>query len=160
YDWDWGAAESAFRRALALDPDNVTSRTAHSLFLAGTGRMEESIREARRAVEIDPLFIPAVCGLGVLLVFARKCYEAIVTLNRALELDGRSFIASNYLALAYEAKGERAKAIEWAENSGRIAPLPVAFSVRGWLYGLDGRLDEAQRMLDELKEQTKGAYVS
>src|SRR5262249_10910254 len=81
-------------------------------------------------------------------------------LNRVLELDGRSFIASNYLALAYEAKGGRAKAIEWAENSGRIAPLPVAFGVRGWLYGLDGRLDEAQRMLDELKEQTKGAYVS
>src|SRR5262245_129273 len=30
YDWDWGAAESAFGRALALDPDNVTSRIWHS----------------------------------------------------------------------------------------------------------------------------------
>jgi len=122
--------------------------------------MEDSIREARGAVEIDPLSIYAVSGLGILLVIARKYDEAIITLNRALELDGRFFPAYIYLASAYEAKGERARAIECAENSERIAPLPIAFRVRGWLYGLDGRLDEAQRMLDELKEQTKRAYVS
>src|SRR5262249_29148497 len=57
YDWDWSAAESAFRKALQLDPNNANSRIAYSCFMLPTGRIEDSIREARRAVEIDPLYV-------------------------------------------------------------------------------------------------------
>jgi non-specific serine/threonine protein kinase len=160
YDWDWRAAESAFRRSLELEPDNAFSRVQYSVFLAFINRLEDSIREAQRAIEIDPLFVHAVSWLGAPLLFAGKHDEAIITLKRALEIDGRFFPAYGGLALVYEVKGERAKAIECAENIAKIVAVPYAFSLRGWLYGMDGRVNEAQQMLDELKEQTKRSYVS
>jgi non-specific serine/threonine protein kinase len=160
YDWNWVAAESAFRRALELEPDNEKSLVSHSIFLVAMGRFEESIVQARRAIDIDPLFVHANAWLGMPLLCAGKYDEAMSTLNRALEMDGRFVPAHLGLALAYERKGDRAKAIEYAENAGRIAALPITISVRGRLYGLDGRVDETSRMLHELNEQARRGYVS
>src|SRR5262249_9555228 len=55
YDWDWTAAGRAFRRSLELAPENVIARMNYSQYLAVLGRSEDSVTEARQAVEIDPL---------------------------------------------------------------------------------------------------------
>jgi TolB-like protein/tetratricopeptide (TPR) repeat protein len=54
YDWDWGAAEEAYRRAIELDPNEPQARIFYSHFLAMMHRPEESDEQIARAVEIDP----------------------------------------------------------------------------------------------------------
>jgi tetratricopeptide (TPR) repeat protein len=55
HDWDWSGAEKEFQRAIALNPDYVMAHPWYGWTLANTGRFEESIAEARRALELDPL---------------------------------------------------------------------------------------------------------
>lgn len=62
YDYDWPAAESAFKRALQLNPNFAEAHMFYSHFLMTMGRCEESGAEMRIARELDPLN-PFVKGL-------------------------------------------------------------------------------------------------
>src|SRR4030095_13579343 len=77
-----------------LDPENVLARIGYSQYLAAVGRSDDSLIEARRAVEIDPLAATASGWLGMALVFARRYGEGISAANRALELNA-SFVPSH-----------------------------------------------------------------
>jgi len=72
YDWDWGAAERAFRRGLEINPDNVFAHMWYSALLSAIGRREEAIHAARRAVETDPLSVNAAAHLAWVLHFDRR----------------------------------------------------------------------------------------
>ena len=54
YDWDWAAAERAYERAIALDPNEPQARIFYSHFLAMLHRVPESDEQIERALEIDP----------------------------------------------------------------------------------------------------------
>jgi TolB-like protein len=64
YDYDWPAAESAFNRALELNPNFAEAHMFYSHFLMTLGRCEESGIEMRIARELDPLnpFVQALHG--------------------------------------------------------------------------------------------------
>lgn len=55
YDWNWAGAERELRRGLELDNHYANLHTLYSHLLSYTGRFDESIIEARRAEELDPL---------------------------------------------------------------------------------------------------------
>ena len=55
YDWDWSGAEQEIHRGLACDPHFAELHNLYSHLLAYTGRFDESIAEAHRAEELDPL---------------------------------------------------------------------------------------------------------
>ncbi|MCG6955227.1 MAG: protein kinase [Gemmatimonadetes bacterium] len=54
YNWDWEAAEKAYRRAIELDPNEPQARIFYSHFLAMLHRAQESDEQIARALEIDP----------------------------------------------------------------------------------------------------------
>ncbi len=49
-------AESEFKRALELSPDNSEAHLFYARFLSLMGRNDEALAEARRAQQADPLF--------------------------------------------------------------------------------------------------------
>lgn len=51
----WDAAERTFIAAIAADPQSAHARHDYSLFLEQRRRIDEALREARRAHELDPL---------------------------------------------------------------------------------------------------------
>ncbi len=55
YDWDWPGAEREIRRGLELDTHYAELHNLYSHLLAYTGRFDQSIAEARRAGELDPM---------------------------------------------------------------------------------------------------------
>ena len=55
YDWDWPGAEREIQRGLELDTHDAELHNLYSHLLAYTGRFDQSIAEARRAAELDPL---------------------------------------------------------------------------------------------------------
>jgi tetratricopeptide (TPR) repeat protein len=159
YDWDWTAAERAIRRSLELDPESVGAHNIYCQYFMVVGRPDDSIREARRAAEINPLS-NAPSWLGTALVFARKYDEAIIAANNAIELNPTFLPPYLALCFAYHGKGELSKAIEYAEKAVSLARLPLTLSLQGWIYELAGRHNDAIRVLQELQELARHTYVA
>jgi TolB-like protein len=52
-DWDWAGADTEWRRALELNPNSANSHGYYAHFLAHTGRTDEAIPHAERALGLD-----------------------------------------------------------------------------------------------------------
>src|SRR5205823_3778795 len=55
FGWDFAGAQHEFDLALSLNPNYATAHQWHGVLLGVLGRKDESIAEARRALELDPL---------------------------------------------------------------------------------------------------------
>jgi tetratricopeptide (TPR) repeat protein len=55
YDWNWTGAEREIQRGLELDTHYAVLHNLYSHLLSYTGRFDQSIVEAHRAEELDPL---------------------------------------------------------------------------------------------------------
>ena len=53
--WQWIDAETAFRTAIAADPNNPDVRQLYSQLLGTVGRLDAALEQARLAQELDPL---------------------------------------------------------------------------------------------------------
>ena len=159
YDWDWPGAEKTFQRAIELNPNYAPAHQWYSHLLMGRGKTSESISEAKRATEIDPLSLPAVMNLAWQYHWARQYDVSIERQRKLLEMAPNFEQARWGLGLAYEGKGmikeamtEFEKAIALSDgNSVYVASL-------GHAYAIGGNKVEAMRVRAELDEQSK--YVS
>src|SRR5437867_11816164 len=77
FTYDYAASESNFRRAIAANPNYIIAHQWYSLLLIRLGRLDEAIREARIAVQIDPLSWYANGTLATALEFGGRTHEAI-----------------------------------------------------------------------------------
>ncbi len=161
YDWNWAAAESEFKRAIELNPNNWEAHTYYSWFLAPMGRNDQSIAEAKRAQQADPLSGFANFNVGGALVFARQWDPAIEQLHRAIEVDPTFWFSHCFLGRAYEQKGklpeaiaEFQRALELEEDNAEI------WSGLGHAYALSGKRAEAQKVLEHLKGVSAHSWVA
>jgi len=161
YDWNWAAAESEFKRAIELNPNNWEAHTYYSWFLAPMGRNDQCIAEAKRAQQADPLSGFANFNVGGALVFARQWDPAIEQLHRAIEVDPTFWFSHCFLGRAYEQKGklpeaiaEFQRALELEEDNAEI------WSGLGHAYALSGKRAEAQKVLEHLKGVSAHSWVA
>lgn len=85
-DRDFDAADEALRRSIALAPDLADSRRRRAFGLAALGRFAEAEREARRALELEPLSVGAHDFLVQVLICARRYRAAVLVANAAIAL--------------------------------------------------------------------------
>ncbi len=140
YEWEFEAAEQAFRRALALNPSLANAQQGHSLYLAAMGRVEESVTEMRPARELDPLSVPVSSDLCLALYYARRYDEAIAQCRATLEMDPGFLPAQFFLTRLYEVEGMHALAIE-----ADIKATGVNFGGKSWFPEWSERLRSAYR---------------
>jgi serine/threonine protein kinase/tetratricopeptide (TPR) repeat protein len=115
YDWDFSAAETEFRRAIALNPNYVSAHSIYSILLAAMGRPEEALAEERIAQAIDPLSVPEGNLLAGMLLNAGRRDEAIQQDLKTLELDPNNThltMIHGRLSRCYRQMGMRQQAIE------------------------------------------------
>jgi len=154
YEWDWGGAESAFRRAIELWPNVPTPHSYYSRYVTRMARFEEGIAEAKKAIELAPHARDHNTILTTNLLLARRYDEALDQLRKTQDLYSKSD-PGPYLwrGRAYLHKGLHAEAIaemQRARELDRDRPEP-----RGWLgyaYGIAGKRAEARQALAELQE--------
>jgi serine/threonine-protein kinase len=119
-DWDWAAAERAWNKALALNPNDGDTLSSHSHFLMHMGRLGEALPEAQRAVGLDP-FNPKVLSFqAVILLNARRYDEAIAAARAAQKLQPDAPVARGALLGAFFGKGmfEEVYALEMRSFGG------------------------------------------
>ena len=118
--FNWEAADAAFRRAIELNPSYAEAHMFYSHYLTLVGRVDEGTEHMRLALELDPLN-PFVHGLhGAQLLMSgdpQGAVEVIEDVRASTPGFGFGFII---LWQAYDALGEKDKAIAAAANNFRI----------------------------------------
>ena len=159
YERAWSSAEREFKRAIELDPDFAHAHNWYSHFLMAMGRIDESFAESQIAVKLDPLDDSINQYLGWHHVHARQFDRAIAQLEKTLALHPDFFLACVTLGMAYEQKGEVAKAIEEFKKAYKLEKSAIVLGFLGHAYASAGKIGEAQKLLEELEELSKRIYV-
>jgi TolB-like protein/DNA-binding winged helix-turn-helix (wHTH) protein/tetratricopeptide (TPR) repeat protein len=86
-EWDWPSAEREFKRAIALNPNEVMAHRWYGYYLDAMGRKTESLNEWKRGYELDPSSPGGSAWLGWALFRAGRSQEAMPLLQEAIELN-------------------------------------------------------------------------
>ncbi len=161
YDRDWPAADSAFQRALVINPNRAEVHHAYAHLLLAIGREEEALGQARRTAELSPLAPETLAHLGWHHLHARRYAEARESLDRALAADSIRAETRQLLGLLAEVLGD----YELAESHYRaaldLAPGDLGLvAALGRIHALDGRPEEAQGVLARLDSLSAERWVS
>jgi serine/threonine-protein kinase len=153
HEWKWDAAEAAYKRAIAADPDFPTAHQWYGELLYNTSRLDSSIAETRRARSIDPLAPILSTALGYALTIARRYDEALVELKRGLELAPNLGVMHSVYGFANLFAGRKAEARTELETAVRNDPdLVLRKGQLAYVYANTGDSARARSLLDEMKK--------
>jgi tetratricopeptide (TPR) repeat protein len=114
---DFSEAQASLQKALALDPNSAYAHEADCWFNGEMGRLQESLVECRKAVELEPLSLQYNFCLGMGYFFARDYDQSLQQLRRTLEIDPNYSLAIEGMGAVYEARGDYKAAIErWVKD--------------------------------------------
>jgi tetratricopeptide (TPR) repeat protein len=116
-------AETKFRRAIEINPNNATARHWYSLVLRDTGRHDESLEQIGRAVALDPMSPTMRLVLGVVLEAQGRFLDAEQAYRKGTTID--PLLPSSYHALAEltaYALGRPADAVPLARKAMALDP--------------------------------------
>jgi TolB-like protein/DNA-binding winged helix-turn-helix (wHTH) protein/Flp pilus assembly protein TadD len=160
FDWDWPAAESAFRRAIKLDPSYSLVHLILAHLLSQTGRHAEAESFMRRARELDPLN-PLSYALSSQVAFQARDYAgALQHANRAIALDQEFWIGHQMRGQALEELGDHDLALKALAAAARLSgqnSKPI--SLTGYILGRSGHTAEARDLLGALEMASRHRYV-
>ena len=158
-DNDWAIAEVEFQRAISLNPSNALAYFWHGYLLKTIGRYGDAVKEFQAALELDPLRSPFHFSLWLTLCLAGDFSSAIALAERWRDQSPENPTLHVALGLIYAEVGRKADALQEAELA--VGPLGRwALWTRAIVWALAGRPDAARRILKDMEETARTAYVS
>jgi eukaryotic-like serine/threonine-protein kinase len=159
-DWDWAGAEAEYRKAIGLNPNDVTSHFWYSTLLTNLGRYTEALAENEKALALDPASPQINSNHAGILKDMHRYDDALMELNRLIA-------ASPEFPVSYETRGivywhlgnQDASVADWAmemKKNGRL-DWAEAFTT-GYRKGKMRGACEA--LIEILKNEKQTAYVS
>jgi len=152
WDRDYDGAERAFRRALELRPGFAAAHQSFAAFLTYTGRCEEGLASARRAVTLEPLSTLYATDHGAMTMFCRRYAEAVAIFQRALERnpeETRAWLLLGRTLTTLERFDEAAEAFARADRLPGLEVAKLAWG--GRFLAATGRRAEAEDRLARLE---------
>ena len=146
YDWDFEAADEAFKRAIELGPQNTFAHYWYAILLDFINRKDEARAQLDAAIRIDPLALQIRNGLGNHYQWHGEYDAAINEYRGILRLDPDFQNARWWLAVAYLESGRV------PEGLAALDSVPQTFAndltaLRGWGLAQLGRREEARAAL-------------
>ncbi len=161
YDWNTETANKEFENAVSLNPNYVTARLWYSFCLSIQGKFDLAEEQIRSAIDNDPLSVIAQSFLGEFYYYKGNFETAIDVYKRALELDSTNIVGLSYLGLVYTQSGKFSsaeiviqKAIGLTERKD-----PASLAVLGYLYAVQNKMGEVQKIIREIEGLSKDRYV-
>jgi DNA-binding winged helix-turn-helix (wHTH) protein/tetratricopeptide (TPR) repeat protein len=161
FDWDWPGAETAFRRAITLDPGWAAAHQWCSIFLLAAGRAGEAAHEIELARERDPLSLAINTDLGFHYYYTGRYEEAIKQLRSVLAMNRDFAPAHLWLGRSYQQVGRFDDALdEFSRVEQSVPEWPVAIAARGSVEGAAGRRERAEATIAELQDLAGRRFVT
>lgn len=148
---------SACDSALQLDRQNATFYALRARVLLARREYQNAISENKLAIELNPSFAAAHCGLGDSLAYEGQYEEALTCFEKAIALspnDPQLWAFLTYGALVHLFKGDYETALEWSNRASRIPNCQYwARSHRAVALAHLNRISEAKAELAMLKQE-------
>jgi tetratricopeptide (TPR) repeat protein len=143
-EWKFAEGLSELQRAKQLSTTNPTANDLLARVIVYRGQMEEAERQARQAVELDPLSAATQFTLGRILFYAGKLGEADAAGRKMAELQPSASSSHRWQVLVAVQRGDGEAALREAElepnDSIRSFELALAQYVRGDRKAADAAL--------------------
>lgn len=127
--WEWGQAETEYRRALKLDPSNATGHQWYAMYLWVAGDLPAALKQAQMAHTLDPLSSSITVTLGETLQYMGKVDEAFTWYRAASKLAPHFALPHLFFAYASLAQDKNAQALEEMQTAVNLtsAPHPAGY---------------------------------
>ena len=156
-EYDWQKAESEYKRSLTLGPDNAAAHTSYAAYLGAMGRFDDAVAEANKAAELAPSAMADIT-LGRIYYSMRRYDQAVDYCQRSLKKEdnvlGHFFLGFIYVAQQKREEGiaEFQKATTYSKNGGALAGLAYG-------YAVNGRKEDAEKIISELNSGTASGLI-
>lgn len=144
WDWDWGAAEPMFRRAVALDPSDFHARIWLSQYLDNIGQHEEALRHARHAQRLNPTSPYAAVVLSGRFYYNERWKEAERWAAAALDLDEDFWVGYWLQGIIAVARGAPARAVAPLRQANQLCGGGCADGTLARAFAALGRMDSVR----------------
>jgi len=160
YAWDWAAAEANFKRAIAADSNYANGHHWYGDFLAGRGRLEESLEEMSRAHRLDPLALQNTIEWGWVSYLMHRSAEAESRIRLALDLNPNYAQAHWRLGLVQIQQRRYPEAIASIQRSIDLGVFqPYAAGGLIVAYAASGNREAARKVLEDLERRFPREYI-
>lgn len=160
YEFDWAAGERELKRAVELNPNYATAHQWLGEMLDRTKRYDEGLAAVKRAQESDPLSPIITFVVGTHFYYTRQYDDAIREFNETLSLRPGFPIAHAGLCWAYERKGDLQAALPWCRKAAELTQGSFEKAYLSRVLALSGQREEAVKILEEIKADSKRKYVT
>jgi tetratricopeptide (TPR) repeat protein len=121
WNWDLAGGEREFRRAIALNPNDVEARHWYATALLSVARYPEALAQIERARQLDPSS-PSIAADRAVILFSSGRQDEAIQILLDLEKSEPSFLSPyKYLAGAYFDRKEYLKSFDQSERAAQIA---------------------------------------
>ncbi|MGA8542234.1 MAG: adenylate/guanylate cyclase domain-containing protein [Thermoplasmata archaeon] len=158
YDNDWARAESEFKKAISLNPNNVVAYRFYATMCLALGRFDEAKELTRRAIQLDPGG-HAQGLLSWIEIESGNFDEGIRTAEAIRDKEPTELGPHVYLGIYLLALGRRAE----AEREADAAVTDVGDAERfdhSLLTAMLGRPEEARGIAAEVERGEAKSYTS
>jgi tetratricopeptide (TPR) repeat protein len=130
------SAETAFKRVLELDPNNLDAYGGLARVYVSDRRLDEAKREFEELAKRQPKPVAAKTMVGMILELQNRPADARTIYEQVLLIDSEAAIASNNLAVVYAEKGENLDvALRLAQTAKSKMPnRHEVDDTLGWVY--------------------------
>jgi tetratricopeptide (TPR) repeat protein len=159
HQWQWAEAESEYRRALELNPNDGAAHAGLAFWLLCQGRTEEALAWAQRGRELDPL---AVSGdnIGWILFQGHRFDQALREFRSLVAVypnDAGALWNLGFVLIAKDQPEEAIPVLEKAVSVSDRSPGVIGVLIRAYAHA--GRRTDALRLLAELKRRRQAGYI-
>ena len=151
-EWDWAAAEKAYKRAIELSPNLSRAHNNYGVYFTTMGRGEDSLAEYKIAQQLDPASVVPTNNVGAVFCRMGQYERGITSLKDALALDPNFTPSYGFLAVCYLRQKMYPEAIAaLKEGRSHNSSSTIILGLFGYTYAVSGKRDDALAIVEELK---------
>ncbi|MEO5719293.1 MAG: tetratricopeptide repeat protein, partial [Chthoniobacterales bacterium] len=159
-DFNFTAAETELRRAVALAPQNAPGTAALALLLSSLGQLEEGVALTQRAIALDPLRIGSHFNLATYLTALGRYDEAEAAMRQVMSLQPQSAQSYMQLSLCQILRGKPDAAVELAKKETDPFWRTYALALAHFAHGDRAEADAALKKLIDEGADDSGSQIA
>ena len=160
YDYDLIKAEELFKKAMSLNPNHAITFTWGGLCANLTGRYDEALKRANRALEVDPSNAISIHGESNTQIFSKNLEIAKKNATAGLEKYPGFHRLVWDVSICHILEGKPQKAIELFETQKpNLRGMTTLYLNLGVAYYKVGNKEKAYQLLVELFTLSEQIYI-
>lgn len=160
-EWDWTAAERSLQRALEINPDHTEALLQYGSLQEALGRLDDGLRCKQQALARDPQSAGVLVQIAISYWHQRKYDDTLVWARRALEVNPKHLLASQFINHVYVQIGDIdgfaawtvsqvSRALAWGFPEEKVAAMKQVIADMQQVYATAGLSGVRRFFVDQI----------